>query len=133
LIFVDTSALYALADRADANHGEARRRFSALLRSAESLLTHNYVLVESIALVQNRIGTGAALDLARSADNFDVEWVDTKLHHDAVRALARSPKRRISLVDQVSFLVMRKRGVGTAFAFDQDFVREGFREYSGTD
>jgi predicted nucleic acid-binding protein len=127
---VDTSALYALADRADPNHGEARRLFSALLRSAEGLVTHNYVLVESIALIQNRIGTSAALALARTADNFEVEWVDKTLHHEAIRALARSPKRRISLVDQVSFLVMRSRDIESALAFDKDFVREGFRQYS---
>jgi predicted nucleic acid-binding protein len=130
LIFVDTSALYALADRADQNHDEARLRFSAVLKTAEALLTHNYVLVESIALIQNRIGVAAALDLARTADNFEIEWVDAKLHQEAIRALARSPKRRISLVDQVSFLVMRVRGVKTALAFDRDFEREGFRNYS---
>jgi len=127
---VDTSALYALADRADPNHGEARHRLSAVLRGEEALLTHNYVLVESIALIQNRIGIDAALELARTADNFEVEWVDTKLYHQAIRALARSPKRRISLVDQVSFLVMRSRDIEVALAFDQDFVREGFRQYS---
>ena len=130
MIFVDTSALYALADRADRNHDEARLRFSAVLNAAEDLLTHNYVLVESIALIQNRIGTAAALDLARTADNFEIEWVDAKLHQEAIRALARSPKRRISFVDQVSFLVMRGRSVETALAFDRDFEREGFRKYS---
>lgn len=130
MIFVDTSALYALADRADRNHEEARLRFSAVLETAEALLTHNYVLVESIALIQNRIGIAAAVDLARTADNFEVEWVDVKLHQEAIRALARSPKRRISFVDQVSFLVMRGRNVETALAFDRDFEREGFREYS---
>ena len=133
MIFVDSSALYALADRADRNHEQARRRISTLLNSAEPLLTHNYVLVESIALAQHRLGTGPALDLARSAANFEVDWVDAKLHDEAVRALARSPKRRLSLVDQVSFFVMRKRGVESAFAFDSDFVRAGFREYSGTE
>jgi uncharacterized protein len=131
LIFVDTSALYALADRADRNHDEARLRFSAVLKAAEGLLTHNYVLVESIALIQNRIGVAAALDLARTADNFEIEWVDAKLHQEAIRALARSPKRRISFVDQVSFLVMRGRSVQTALAFDRDFEQEGFRVYSG--
>ena len=130
MIFVDTSALYALADRADRNHAEARRRFSAVLKAGEALLTHNYVLVESIALIQNRIGIAAALDLARAADNFEVEWVDAKLHQEAIRALARSPRRKISFVDQVSFLVMRGRNVETALAFDRDFEREGFREYS---
>jgi predicted nucleic acid-binding protein len=132
LIFVDTSALYALADRADRNHDEARLRFSAVLNAAEGLVTHNYVLVESIALIQNRIGPAAALDLARTADNFEIEWVDEKLHQEAIRALARSPKRRISFVDQVSFLVMRGRGVETALAFDSDFEREGFRAYAGS-
>lgn len=131
MIFVDTSALYALADRSDRNHDEARLRFSAALKSAEALLTHNYVLVESIALIQNRIGIAAALDLARTANNFEIEWVDAKLHQEAIRALARSPKRRISFVDQISFLVMRGRNVETALAFDRDFEREGFRGYSG--
>ena len=130
MIFVDTSALYALADRSDPNHDEARLRFSAVLKTAETLLTHNYVLVESIALIQNRIGIVAALDLARTADNFAIEWVDARIHQEAIRALARSPKRRISLVDQVSFLVMRLREVRTALAFDRDFEREGFRQYS---
>ena len=130
MIFVDTSALYALADRADQNHDEARLRFSTVLKTAEAVLTHNYVLVESIALIQSRIGIAAALDLARTADNFEIEWIDAKLHQEAIRALARSPKRRISFVDQVSFLVMRSRNVETALAFDRDFEREGFREYS---
>lgn len=132
MIFVDTSALYALADRADRNHDEARLRFSAALNAAEGLLTHNYVLVESIALIQSRIGTAAALDLASTADNFEIEWVDAKLHQEATRALARSPRRKISFVDQVSFLVMRGRNVEAALAFDRDFEREGFQAYSGS-
>ena len=130
MIFVDTSALYALADRADRNHDEARLRFTAVLKTGEALLTHNYVLVESIALIQNRIGIAAALDLARTADNLEVEWVDAKLHQEAIRALARSPRRKISFVDQGSVLVMRGRNVETTLAFDRDFEREGFREYS---
>jgi predicted nucleic acid-binding protein len=30
-------------------------------------------------------------------------------------------------VDEVSFLVMESRGIGTAFAFDADFRRRGFQ------
>jgi len=32
-----------------------------------------------------------------------------------------------SLVDHISFLIMRRRDVTTAFAFDPDFVSAGFR------
>jgi predicted nucleic acid-binding protein len=31
-----------------------------------------------------------------------------------------------SFVDHVSFVLMRARGVTTAFAFDEDFARQGF-------
>ena len=131
MIFVDTSAIYALADSADPKHVEARRLLSGLVETSEILLTHNYVLVESIALIQSRLGASAALKMATSADAFDVEWVDRSLHEKAVLELRRSAKRGISLVDQVSFLLMRGRRIETAFAFDRDFVREGFRQYSG--
>ncbi len=34
-------------------------------------------------------------------------------------------------LDQVSFLVMRGRGLDAALAFDRDFEVEGFRLYGG--
>jgi len=126
LIFVDTSALYALADRADPRHQEAVRLFDALLSNGEFLLTHNYVLVEAMALIQHRLGVKPAVKFADSADGFEVAWVDGALHDEAVRQLERSSKRRVSLVDHVSFLVMRERRVEKAFAFDPDFAAEGF-------
>jgi predicted nucleic acid-binding protein len=35
-------------------------------------------------------------------------------------------RRSVSLVDWTSFLVMRRRGISTAFALDPDFAVEGF-------
>lgn len=131
MIFLDTSAIYALADVEDPNHERARDRFRVLLGAGEDFLTHNYVLLESIALVQNRLGLPSALRVAREAQLFDVEWVDEAMHDEAMERLARSGQRRVSLVDQVSFLVMRRRGVAAALAFDRDFVEEGFRLYEG--
>jgi len=34
--------------------------------------------------------------------------------------------RKLSLVDCTSFVLMRRLGVETAFAFDQHFVEQGF-------
>jgi predicted nucleic acid-binding protein len=125
VIFVDTSALYALADAADPNHETALKLLDTLLDRREVLVTHSYVLVESIALVQHRLGVTAALRLAESR-GFQVEWVDAARHKEATSALAAQRKRRVSFVDLVSFAVMRARGIKTAFAFDADFVNEGF-------
>lgn len=126
MIFLDTSAIYALADRADANHGRAKARFAGLIRADETFLTHSYVLVEAMVLIQHRLGLAATLAFARDAEAFEVEWVDGRLHKEAVAQLIAHGRRRVSVVDEVSFLVMRTRGVRTAFAFDRDFAAEGF-------
>lgn len=131
MIFLDTSAIYALADRSDPVHGVARQRFEALLRGGEEVFTHNYVLLESMALLQGRLGLRAALNLAEDTRAFEIEWVDGATHHEAVRHLARSGRREISLVDQVSFLLMRRQGIQVALAFDRHFAEEGFRLFDG--
>lgn len=131
MIFLDTSAIYAWADTADPNHRTALRRLQAILESREELLTHNYVLVESIALLQARLGLMAAVKLAKDSSVFVIEWVDDELHASGIRELERSRRRRISLVDHISFLVMKRRGVATAFAFDPDYETAGFRLFEG--
>ena len=128
MIFVDTSAIYALASDRDSRHHEARRSFAALLRAERPLVTHSDVLSESMALLQHRLGRRVALTFAVEAREFEVEWVDEPLHRAAVEALHSAPAG-LSLVDQVSFLVMRRRGLDEAFAFDEDFLRAGFSLY----
>jgi predicted nucleic acid-binding protein len=129
MIFLDTSAVYALADAGDPHHDQARDRMRALLDAREALLTHNYVLLESIALVQHRMGLSAAASVARGMQLFDVEWVDRATHEEALSRLVQSGRSEVSLVDQVSFLVMQRRGLVSALAFDQDFLDAGFRLY----
>lgn len=129
MIFVDTSALFALASDRDQRHQEARVSFDRLLRARRRLLTHSYVLSESMALLHQRLGHRAASALAAEVRNaFEVEWVAESLHNAAVNALSSAPGG-VSLVDQVSFLVMRERGIDEAFAFDRHFTAAGFRLY----
>jgi uncharacterized protein len=127
LTFLDTSAIYALADRGDANHKRAVDQLTALLASNERLVTHNYVLTESMALVQHRLGLAAALKLAHDASAFDVEWITSVVHDQAVKRLRSTGRRKLSLVDAVSFVVMKARDVSDAFAFDPHFEQAGFR------
>jgi predicted nucleic acid-binding protein len=126
-VLIDTSALYALADADDPAHGEAAGVMASVRSSGEDLLTHEYVLVETIALVQRRLGMAV---LRRLLDDLlpviDVAWVDPELHLEAREALLAAGRSGVSLVDLVSFLVMRRRAIRTAFAFDDDFAREGF-------
>lgn len=124
--FVDTSALYAVLDAGDPNHTEAARTFGALA-TTEPLVTHNYVLVESISLVQRRLGTDAVGTLVHDLlAPVDVAWVDVELHERALSAMAAARRRHVSLVDWTSFEVMRQRAIVSAFVFDADFAEQGF-------
>lgn len=126
--FADTSALYAVLDADDAFHERARAAWSSLLSEDETLVATNYVLLETFALVQARLGIDAVrgfsddlLPLVRTA------WVTQEDHRGAVQALLAADRRELSLVDCSSFLVMRKLGLESAFTFDEDFEDQGFK------
>ena len=126
-IFTDTSAIYSLLDRDDANHKQAKASLSEILDAGDSLLTTNYVLIESFALLQHRIGMEAARTLHEDIlPIISIEWVHETVHRAGVSALLAASKRRLSLVDCVSFETMRALGIRSAFAFDPHFSEQGF-------
>lgn len=125
--FVDTSALLPLLDADDADHPRVRDAFDRLLGERAALVTSNYVLVESTALLQHRIGLAPVRALHdRLVPLLAVVWVDQTLHELAYRALSAGDRRKVTLVDWTSFEVMRQRGIERALAVDDDFVGQGF-------
>jgi predicted nucleic acid-binding protein len=125
--FVDTSALYALMDGDDAHHAAAARRWSSLVGEERALATSNYVLVESFALVQRRLGLEALRVFeAELLPVISVLWVDSACHASAVQALLTARRRSLSLVDCTSFDLMRRSGITSAFAYDRHFRDQGF-------
>ena len=50
-IYVDTSAFYALLDRADKYHAPARDVWPTLLKNDIALVTTNYVVSETVAVL----------------------------------------------------------------------------------
>ena len=126
VIFIDTSAVVALLNAADPNHAAASDALRRHLDSAR-LITHNYVVLEAAALLQRRFGVGVVRAFVeRLLPRISVVWVDAARHDRAMTSLLSRGRRRASLVDRVSFDVMREMGVQTAFAYDADFRREGF-------
>jgi predicted nucleic acid-binding protein len=126
VIFVDTSALIEFLDRDASRHEEVVATSAKIYRERRGL-THNYVLVETEALVRRRLGAGVARRLLEDVvPVLEIVWVAADLHQAAVTAHLRSLRRRSSLVDHVSFELMRRRGVRAALALDPDFARHGF-------
>lgn len=124
MLFVDTSAFFALLDRADEQH-ELAVTFADSQR--EGLVSHNYVVLETASLVQRRLGARALRAfLQDTLGPIEIVWVDEELHATAVAAQLSAPAAQPSLVDWTSFTVMRARSIATAFAFDRHFRRQGF-------
>ena len=107
-------------------HTEAVAALTKVTAQGQGVLTHNYILVESAALLQSRIGLRTALAFLSDAEKFTVHWVTPRDHADAVALLAERKRRGLSLVDCMSFTVMRNYGVTAALAYDADFEAEGF-------
>ena len=56
----------------------------------------------------------------------DVVWVDQLLCERGLDLLLERHTRHLSLVDAVSFLVIREQKLDRVFAFDRHFNAEGF-------
>jgi len=127
MVFLDTSALLAVLDADDLNHSPADVAWRRLIESEERLLTSSFVLVEVTALVQRRLGMEAARALSEDLLPFvEIEWVGAEIHGAAEAFWLEANRRQLSLVDCVSFEVMRRRKIERAFAFDGHFLEQGF-------
>lgn len=126
-IFVDTSAFFALLDRDDANHKKAKEVWNKVLNPENVLITTNYILVESFALIQHRLGMDAVMGLQEDIlPIINIEWITSGVHRSGVSALLAASRRKLSLVDCISFEIMRNAGIKTIFTFDFHFEEQGF-------
>ena len=126
-VFIDTSAFIAVLDQDDENHARARKGWEKLLSSEAVLLCSNYVLVETLALLQNRLGMDAVTAFQEDiAPLLTIEWIDAATHHAAVTTMIGVGRKKLSLVDCASFDVMRALGIRSAFTFDRHFKEQGF-------
>jgi len=125
--FVDSSVLYALLDADDQHHREAVAGWEELKGRFEELVTSNYVLLETGALLGRRVGFQAVRDLENEfVPVLRIIWIDEAIHRRAMTALLTAGLRDLSLVDCVSFEVMRMQHLHTALAFDAHFAQQGF-------
>jgi predicted nucleic acid-binding protein len=125
--FVDTTAFYALLDEDDAEHEIAARAWLQWLQQGQLFVTSSYIVVECWSLLQSRLGLKAVRVFQEELlPVVQVEWVNQATHDVATRIVLASGKRAVSLVDRVSFEVMRQRGIQAAFSFDKHFSDEGF-------
>ena len=127
-VFVDTSAIYALLVADDGRHEQAKTILTSLRHENAALVSTSFVVHESVALLQSRIGIGAARTFHQYVfPALNVDWIDAARYERAMVALLAANTRHLSLTDWISFDTMRGRGIERVFAFDTHFTEQGFR------
>jgi predicted nucleic acid-binding protein len=126
--FVDTSFWVALQLTHDARHDIASRLWMSDLGS---LLTTNHVVGETWTFLRRRAGHRPAAAFIRAlgaSPRVQAEHVTAEVEEEAWKWLMRHDERTYSFVDATSFMVMRRRRIRGALAFDGDFSAAGYEE-----
>ena len=131
MIFVDTSAWYALEVEDDVNHAEARGFLGKVAASGYGIsITTDYVIDETLTLLRMRRGLEAAskfVDKVRGSKSVKIFWVGEELFDKAVILFRSSSDRSWSFTDCTSFALMRELQMSDAYAFDKHFSEAGSR------
>lgn len=129
-LFVDTSALVALANGRDKNHRSAKRFLKEVAKQRRALVTSTYILDELFTVLRMRTDHATAVtageQLART------RWCRVVDVGDETRVAAwqlfvRYDDQLFSFTDCTSFALMHAMELIEAFTFDRsDFAAAGF-------
>lgn len=123
-VFVDTSALIALLDADDARHGPVRAAFAD--HHDDELVTHGYIVAESLAVIRRRLGVDAAIALLDDVlPTIELLPVDLALHVEAQHRYRAALPSAVSFVDRVSLGLIEREAITTALVLDRDFASPG--------
>jgi predicted nucleic acid-binding protein len=128
-VFVDTGYLLALELTNDQHHQAATRHWQGVVTALPRLVTTSYLFDEVVTFFNSRGQHTKAIQVGNNlllSPSVQLIHVDTALFYEGWAYFQRHQDKDYSLTDCISFLVMQKLGIGTAFAFDQHFVQAGF-------
>jgi predicted nucleic acid-binding protein len=128
-VFVDTGYLLALEIANDQHHQAAVQHWQRIVTTIPPLVTTSYVFDEVVTFFNSRGHHAKAVqignDLLRSA-SLQLIHVDERLFYEGWTYLQQHQDKDYSLTDCISFVVMQRLSISTAFAFDSHFAQAGF-------
>lgn len=120
----DSSAILALLDADDADHGHATAAADRIVSERRPSFVTNYIEAEAHALLVRKLGRSIAREWLL-AGGLPVLRVLPEEEERAKAILASHRDKDWSLCDAISFAVLESRGARTAFTFDRHFRQYG--------
>ncbi len=129
MLFVDTSAWWAIHDRSQPSHRAVVAAVREAKRARTSLVTSDYVVDETLTLVRAKAGHAPAVavgDAIWRRGGAEVFLVDEAVRDSAWAIFTKYADHNLSFTDCTSAALMRQRGIETALTLDSDFAVLGF-------
>lgn len=126
-VFVDTSAFFALIDANDEYNKRAEIIFKNTLNSEEKFYTSNYVILETIYLLQRSFNLLAVNDFKKlMLPIINTIWIDERIHNECLSNMIAAQRKKVSLTDYCSFYILDNFNIGKIFTFDKHFKERNY-------
>ncbi len=126
-VFLDTSGILALVNKADNLHTKAIEINQILLLESTQFITTDYVIVEvGNALSRHKSLAIKTIDFLLNSTDIEIIEIDRTIYDDALAIYKAYADKDWGLTDITSFLVMGNTGISEAFTHDKHFAQYGF-------
>ena len=129
-IYMDTTALIALANKNDKNHKKAREFLKSKLKEGVLFVIGRPVFAEFLNGASKRVGKRKAIELYEAYTKSKFVVIEKETEEDWEKAwkifLKYDDQDGMDLVDCLSFAIMERLSLRKAFTFDKDFETYGF-------
>jgi predicted nucleic acid-binding protein len=125
-VFLDTGAIYALADKNDLDHARVTRAYR---ESSRRFVTHQLILLETFSLITKRLHKHAALTTIaalRKSPRIEIVQAAPDLLENAWRRCEKYSDKDWDWIDCMSFELMVLHNVTEALTLDHHFTQAGF-------
>jgi len=128
-IFLDSGYLVALVLVNDQHHKDAINHWQTVRDTGIDFVTTSLVMSEAVTLINSRGRHDKAVtagNMLLHGSDIRMIFVDEPLLMEGWNYFKRHDDKMYSLADCVSFVVMERYDICTAYAFDRDFNQAGF-------
>ena len=111
MVFIDTSAIVALFDKADKHHLKAKKVLEIIRNNRIRLLMSDYILDESITTALSRAGHETAVKVGEfilSSKIVHLVWLNESMKMKAWEHFKKHSDKDYSFTDCTSFILMKE-------------------------
>lgn len=129
-IFLDTGYVIALEASDDQHHEEAKTHWKEFIAGRPRMTSTTYVFDEVVTFFNSRGRHDKATEIGKRLQDskmIELIHVSEELFEAGWKYFQEHADKRYSLTDCISFVVMQRRDIRKALAFDRHFKQAGFQ------